>query len=342
MAGTGGAAWRGCGAARLAAGLADVLPVKFDVSVVAGDGAGGGLVGGIQFSSALFDAATAGRLAGHLGVVLAGVAGDGGVRVSGVAVVSGGERAELVSGWGGAGVAVPGRGGWVAGRVLARAAECPDAVAVVAGGRRVSYGWLAGRAAGLAGVLRGRGAGRGSVVGVCLERGPGAVAAMLGAWLAGAAYLPLDPGYPAGRLAFMAADAGAVVVVTSAALAGRLGGEAALVVVDDPAAAAGVAGSAAGAVVPGGDEAAYVIYTSGSTGAPKGVAVGHGSLAGLLDAAAAAAGTGPGGAWSACHSLSFDFSVWEIWGALAGGGRLRAGRAGGGPRPGGAGGAGGR
>ena len=108
--------------------------------------------------------------------------------------------------------------------VAAQAARAPDAVAVCGGGQWVSYRELLGRAGRLGGFLRDAGAGPETVVGLCLERGPEMVAAVLGAWLAGAAYLPLDPGWPARRLGFMLGDSGAVLVLgTGAALGGAAG-----------------------------------------------------------------------------------------------------------------------
>ena len=93
------------------------------------------------------------------------------------------------------------RGGTVPELIAARAARVPDAVAVAAGTPVCRYGELVARAGRLARLLRAAGAGPEQVVGLCLDRGPEMVAAILGVWLAGAAYLPLDPGYPAGRLA---------------------------------------------------------------------------------------------------------------------------------------------
>ncbi|MCW6011289.1 AMP-binding protein, partial [Micromonospora sp. CPCC 205371] len=175
------------------------------------------------------------------------------------------------------------------------ATRSPDAVAVVAGGRSLTYGGLWDRAGRLAGHLRGLGVGRESVVGVCLPRDMDLVVALLGVWLAGGAYLPIDPEYPADRREFMLADAGADVLVTDVR---AVDGVEPVCVPAEP------------------GQLAYVIYTSGSTGRPKGVMVEHASVRDLFRATDVVFGSEPGQVWSVCHSAAFDFSVWEIWGAL--------------------------
>jgi amino acid adenylation domain-containing protein len=160
-------------------------------------------------------------------------------------------------------------------------------------------------------------------VGLCLERGLDMVVSMLAVWKAGGAYLPLDPGYPAGRLSFMVADSGTRVVVGAGGAAGGLAGAGSVVRLDDPGQAAAIAGCAAGgaaaAAHPG--RLAYVVYTSGSTGRPKGIGVSHGDIAAL-----AAPGDyitiGPGDVVAQTSSTSYDAAVFEIWGALANGARL--------------------
>src|SRR5262249_25153539 len=150
--------------------------------------------------------------------------------------------------------------------------------------------------------LRGKGVGPESVVGLCLPRGVDMVTAMLAVWQAGGAYLPLDPEYPAERLAFMLADSGTPVVVTRSDLAGGLAGHE--VVSDDPATAAAISAGPADAPAVPADPArlAYVIYTSGSTGRPKGVLISHANVANLFAAADGVAGIGPADVWSVCHS----------------------------------------
>src|SRR6185437_5693496 len=180
-----------------------------------------------------------------------------------VQVLSEAERAQLITGWND--IAAPAPSGTVPELLAAQAARTPDAIAIIGGDAWVTYGQLLEKAGRLGGYLRAAGAGPESVVGLCLERGPEMVTAIVGTWLAGAAYLPLDPGYPAGRLGFMLADSKAQIVVTQGQLPAGLTAD--LVAnLDDPviAAARPVAAVAAGA-----GQLAYVIYTSGSTGIPK-------------------------------------------------------------------------
>lgn len=151
---------------------------------------------------------------------------------------------------------------------------------------------------------------------MCLERGPGLVVALLAVLKAGAAYVPLDPHYPAERLAFIARDTGLRVAV------GETLGPCAALGLRTVEVGAGPADPSGGLPRLGADAAAYVIHTSGSTGRPKGVLVGHRHVAALVGATSEGFGLGPGDVWTFFHSFAFDFSVWEIWGCLLTGGRL--------------------
>ena len=195
--------------------VAGSRPAKFDLSVGLAE-YGPDLIGSLHYSTALFDAATVVRMAGHLGVLLAGVAADPAAPLSGLPVLTAGEREQLVAGWNATAVPVPAAGG-VHELIAGRAGVCPDAVAVVAGDTCLTYGALVGRAGRLAGYLRQEGVGAESVVGLCLGRGAGMVTGVLAVWLAGAAYVPLDPGYPAARLGFMVADSRARLLVSDGA-----------------------------------------------------------------------------------------------------------------------------
>ncbi|MGC5011550.1 amino acid adenylation domain-containing protein [Streptosporangium sp. DT93] len=198
----------------------------------------------------------------------------------------------------------------------------PDAVAIGCGDATLGYAALDARAGELAALLRGHGVVPGDVVGVCLDRSPDVVAALLATWRAGAAYLPLDPDHPAERLAFMLDDSAARLVLTSEGLAHRLPGTARLVRVNDPVPSTTTGrDSGAGPVTPDGG-AAYVIYTSGSTGTPKGVVVSHRNLAARVAWMREAYGLGQDDRVVQFASLSFDTHAEEIYPALAAGARL--------------------
>ncbi|HEX7242024.1 MAG TPA: amino acid adenylation domain-containing protein, partial [Longimicrobiaceae bacterium] len=173
------------------------------------------------------------------------------------------------------------------------------------------------RAERLAGVLRGAGVGPETLVGLCVERSLETVVGILGILGAGGAYVPLDPDYPAERLAYLLEDSGVRVLVTREAVAGKLPEFGGRVVMVDQALDSPSEGAEA---TP--HNLAYVIYTSGSTGRPKGVAVTHANVLRLFDATEEWFGFGPDDVWTLFHSYAFDFSVWEIWGALLHGGRL--------------------
>ena len=198
----------------------------------------------------------------------------------------------------------------------ARAAERPDAVAIVHNGRETKSGVLGARASQIAHRLRAAGVGPESVVGVCLERDPDLVAAILGVLKAGGAYLPLDPAYPADRLGFMLRDAGARVLLTSSALADRVPAEGVeTIVIDDGSIDALPAEGIDSGAEP--RNLAYVIYTSGSTGRPKGVAVTHASAVAFLHWMRDAFALADGERVLASSSVSFDAHVAEVHFALA-------------------------
>ena len=296
---------------------------KFDLRLILAEN-GTALAGAVEYSTALFDAATIGRLAGHLGVLLAAIAADPAAPLSRLPVLTAGEREQLLAGWNDTAAPVPAAGG-VHELITERAAVCPDAVAVASGDACLTYRELVERAGRLAGYLRQEGVAAESVVGLCLEPGPEMITLILATWLAGAAYLPLDPGYPAARLAFMLADSRASVVAGTVSAAGDLpAGRLRVITVDDPVVRAGIAAGPPAPpgvrVVPG--QLAYVIYTSGSAGVPKGVQVPHGAVVNYVAFAAAAY---PGaGAGSVLHSpMSSDLTVTALLVPLVLGGRVQ-------------------
>ncbi|MFF2750173.1 amino acid adenylation domain-containing protein [Kitasatospora sp. NPDC058048] len=190
----------------------------------------------------------------------------------------------------------------------------PDAVAVECGEQKLTYRQFWDAAAAVAGRIRqAEGHRSGCLVGLLFERGIEGIVAQLGSWLAGAAYLPLDPALPDGRVEAILHDARPVAVLAQEGLAGRV--PAGVPVLDSTGAAP------APAPVPPGPPA-YVIYTSGSTGTPKGVEVGHAGLANLVSWHRETYGTRPGVRVAAFAGLGFDATVWEVWAALASGATL--------------------
>jgi amino acid adenylation domain-containing protein len=210
------------------------------------------------------------------------------------------------------------------------AASTPEAIAVVFEDQAISYGELNARANRLAHYLRAQQSIRpDTLVGLCLERSVAMMVGLLAIVKAGAAYVPLDPDYPAARLAHMLADARLDCVMTLQHLRERAIGSAATAVLclDDPGLQQALAQCPDSNIDPATSgisraSLAYVIFTSGSTGQPKGVMIGHGNITRLFDAARSRFDFNQRDVWSMFHSFAFDFSVWEIWGALAHGGKL--------------------
>ncbi|MGZ9934627.1 amino acid adenylation domain-containing protein [Streptomyces sp. NC-S4] len=203
------------------------------------------------------------------------------------------------------------------------AARTPEAVALVHEGTSLTYRELDTRANRLAHRLRALGVGPDTLVGLCLPRSADLVVALLGILKAGGAYLPLDPDNPPERLRHIVQDARLEHVVGTTGTR-DLWDAPGLHAVDLQADAALLAAEPDTApdtgVTP--DHLAYVIYTSGSTGLPKGTLVPHSNVTRLFSATDHWFGFGPEDVWTLFHSIAFDFSVWELWGALAHGGRL--------------------
>ncbi|MEU3662040.1 non-ribosomal peptide synthetase [Streptomyces sp. NPDC032940] len=200
-----------------------------------------------------------------------------------------------------------------------KAAESPRATALTAGKDSMSYAELHASAGNIAARLVAAGVRPGDLVPVLVPRGR-VVPAVLGVLMAGAAYVPLDPRYPDSRLASLVERVGAGVIVTDEELAvrARTWSGASFVLV----------GSAADPDLPAPsvdvapDDLAYVMFTSGSTGTPKGVRITHRNVTRLMAGTSELYGLGPDDVWTMLHSYAFDFSVWEMWGALLFGGRL--------------------
>jgi amino acid adenylation domain-containing protein len=207
-------------------------------------------------------------------------------------------------------------------RFSAVARRQPQRIAVRADGDDISYGQLDAESDRVGAALRERGIAPGDRVGLCCGRGIPLIAGMLGILKAGGVYVPIDPAYPKARIDLLVQDSDLrVILCTAAGAAGaRVGADGAEFLDIAELTRAGAPESAARAVA--GDSIAYVIYTSGSTGTPKGVQVTHHNVIRLFDATAHWFGFDATDVWTMFHSPCFDFSVWEIWGALLYGGTL--------------------
>jgi amino acid adenylation domain-containing protein len=280
------------------------------------------LSGAFKYNPALFDRATIERLWAHYRVLLDGIVADPAMPIGRLPLLDATERAALLPP-----VLPPAQPIAVADaqplhrRFEAHAAATPDATALRCDGAALSYGALNRRANQVAHRLQALGVGPGTRVGLCAERSIDLVVGLLGIVKAGGAYVPVDLSYPAERVAFMLGDAQAPVMLTQSALLAQLPPHAgATLCLDDPSLADAPHENPASPVSV--DDLIYVIYTSGSTGQPKGTLLTHRAVDRLFSATAAWFHFGPQDVWTLFHSVAFDFSVWELWGALAHGGCL--------------------
>ncbi|HJX28383.1 MAG TPA: condensation domain-containing protein, partial [Thermoanaerobaculia bacterium] len=292
---------------RLAGGASTTA--KFDLTLSLEEH-GGKLLGAVEYATDLFDGTTIDRLIAHYERLLAGAASDPDGLLADLPLLS---EAELhqVRIEDAPAEAAPDASliemfeSWVD--------RAPETVALLAPEEVLTYAELDARASRFAHRLRALGVTIDSRVGLCAERSPAMIVAVLGILKACAAYVPLDPAYPRERLAFMIEDARLPVLVTEERLLGSLPATAAAVVLlegDDPGEAGRPQGPLPRAGTP--DSLAYVIYTSGSTGRPKGAMIHHRGWSHLADAQRRLFRLGPGDRVLQFASLSFDASAWEI------------------------------
>ncbi|PRH78991.1 non-ribosomal peptide synthetase [Streptomyces solincola] len=294
-------------------------PPPVDLRLRLTDAAGGTEVTA-GYDADLFDPATVEQLVRHYGRLLTAALADPGRRVAEIDLLDETERRHLLHDCDGPRRERPDT--TVVELIARQVAQRPDAVAVVAGERELTYAELDARADELAAPLRAAGAGPGALVAVCLPRTADLVATLLAVLRTGAGYIPLDPAHPAGRIATVLADSEAVatVCVQATADAVRDAGRPLLPLdrpEDWPAAAPG---QAAATATP--DDTAYVLYTSGSTGTPKGVRIGHRALANFLASVTELFELTDQDRVLGFAAVTFDVSVFETFSALANGARL--------------------
>ncbi|HEX7239667.1 MAG TPA: amino acid adenylation domain-containing protein, partial [Longimicrobiaceae bacterium] len=304
----------------------------------------GRLEGIVEYATALFDADTVERMVGWYRTLLAGIVADPSLPVSALPLLGPDERARLLARWT-EGPAGDGPDDVCLHELFeAQARRTPDAVALLAGGERVTYAELDARASALAAELRARGVGPEVRVGVCTGRGAEMVVAVLGVLKSGGAYVPLDPAYPRERLELVLEDAAVPVVVATAEVVDALPVFAGEVVLVDGSTEYEVRSTLQTVGQPDSgssseddvslrtsysvlrtsfpENAAYVIYTSGSTGRPKGVVVTHANAASFFAGMDGVVGGPVPGTWLAVTRIGFDIHVLELLWTLARGFRV--------------------
>jgi amino acid adenylation domain-containing protein len=285
---------------------------QFDLSLLVLD-TDLGQMAGVEYSSELFDRATIRRMLGHFVTLLESAVRDASPPVGAVALLTAPERAELLA-YADRTFSAPPESLSVPAKIAARAAETPAAVAIADEEGTLSYRDLWEQSAALAAHLRSLGAGPGAKVVVIVERSRRLPVALLAVLLSGAAYVPIDPRYPAARIRFVLEDAAATVVLTEPHLGALVPSDSSASVVLLGGGAQPDPESVQDLAVPADiSQPAYVLYTSGSTGKPKGVAVGSGALANFLRSMAHTPGIGPGDRILAVTTIAFDIAGLELW-----------------------------
>ncbi|MFD4371105.1 amino acid adenylation domain-containing protein [Streptomyces sp. NPDC058486] len=285
---------------------------KYDLSLEVWPGADDVLHGSFEYATDLFDEATVARIGTHLGILLGALTEDTGIRIGDAPLLAEEELRELVVDWNR--TEEPLLGNRPAHELFEEQADrTPDAIALVAGERRLTFGELNGLADRLAHRLRCEGIGPEERVALFLERGVDLVVAVLATLKAGGVYVPLDIADPAERITYMLTDASARVVLTDIRRAAALPAVGPRVLTVDEALDAPAATDAPLPPRLHQDNAAYVIYTSGSTGRPKGVVVTHRGLGNYLEWSVRAYRVADGGGAPLVSSLRFDLSVTTLF-----------------------------
>ncbi len=291
----------------------------YPLAVVVGPGDELGLR--VEYDTDVFDAASIEALIGRLQKVLVAMTADPRRRLSAIDVLDADEHTRLAQ-WGNRAVLTQPAAPAVSIPELfdGQVSRAPEAPAISCGQHSWTYRQLDVAANRVAHLLAAHGAGPGQRVALLMQRSAEAVMAMMAVLKTGAAYLPIDPAHPDARIQFMIADAAPIAAITTTDLRSRLDEHHLLVLdIEDPRIDT-QPHTALPAPAP--DDIAYLIYTSGTTGVPKGVAIPHHNVTQLMETLDADLELSPGQVWTQFHSLAFDFSVWEIFGALLHGGRL--------------------
>ncbi|WP_425433911.1 amino acid adenylation domain-containing protein, partial [Marininema mesophilum] len=299
-----------------------VSTAKFDLTVAMVEKAEG-LWAAFEYNTDLFDRATIERMARHFENWLHEVAHHSEKALGSLDLMAEEEKQQLLVEWNDTTVAYP-QALTIHELFEEQAMSRPEAIAVVYEDQQLTYRELNERASQLAHYLQKQGVGSESLVGLCVDRSPDMVVGLLGILKAGGAYVPLDPTYPEKRLQYIVEDAGIQILVTQAHLQEqeKLQKTVKTIYLDQDQESIARESVLSPKVEVTAQNLAYVIYTSGSTGNPKGVMVEHRNVIRLFQATEPWYQFNEQDTWTLFHSYAFDFSVWELWGALLYGGRL--------------------
>ncbi|SIT65550.1 amino acid adenylation domain-containing protein [Burkholderia sp. b14] len=295
--------------------------VKFDIELNLSE-AGDEIIGSLAYATALFERSTIERHVGYLQAMLRAMVACPQQPVATLELLSPAERQLLLQTWNATQQAYP-KHRCVHQLFEAQVERTPETTALVFEDQTLSYAQLNAQANRFAHQLIELGVKPDTRVAICVQRSPALVVGLLAILKAGGAYVPLDPSYPGERLAHILADAVPSIVLADAAGRAALG-DAALAecTVLDPATLPAWPDTNPSVAALTARHLAYVIYTSGSTGTPKGVMVEHAQVVRLFEATQPWYGFNEHDTWCLFHSFAFDFSVWELWGALRYGGKL--------------------
>ncbi|WP_186032874.1 non-ribosomal peptide synthetase/type I polyketide synthase [Burkholderia gladioli] len=275
----------------------------------------------LEYATDLFDRASIERMIGHYRNLLEAAVRDPRQRIGELDMLGAADRAQVVREWNRSEAVYP--AAQLTGMVEAQARRTPEAVALRHGEATLSYARLDARANQIAHALIARGVGPDTRVAICVRRGLDMVTGLLGVLKAGAAYVPIDPAYPAERLAYMLEDCRPRVLLTQAAVRAGLPEHAfETLSLDADAAVFDAMPDSQPTRRTLAEHLAYVIYTSGSTGRPKGVMISHGGLSNYLQWALAAYEPAPERGAVVSSSLSFDATVTSLWTPLLCGGTV--------------------
>jgi amino acid adenylation domain-containing protein len=292
--------------------LAEARTAKFDLTMMVTDN-GDDFALEMEYSTDLFDEARIVRMVGHFQTLLLAAAANPEQKIAQLPLLTDAEHDELIHKWNATDVDYP-RDKTIRELVETQVEKTPDAVALIFEDQEMTYRELNARANQLAHHLQKLGVGPDFLVGVCVERSLEMVIGILGILKAGGAYLPLDPSYPAGRIAFMLEDSAVAILLTQESLAEKMPVSAARLIrldTDWPKIAPEAETNPANATKP--HHLGYVIYTSGSTGKPKGVQLPQNAFVNFLHAMLSAPGLTPQDTLMAITTLSFDIAGLELW-----------------------------